>query len=329
MAETQPMPESGGAAMGGMSSPPVVVFRNQIPVPERRKNPPVSDMLPGGARRGAERSKPVKLSILMPAYNEERTIAGVIGEILGGAYPCDIELIVVDDGSTDRTPDLLAAAVRLGDQRLIVHSHPGNLGKGAAVRTAAALASGTHVLPFDADFEYEPTDIPKVLEPILRGRCDVVYGVRLFGNNTVYRSYRYAVGNRFLTCVTNILFDSYLSDLHTCLKLMPLPLLRKLSLTETGFGLDTEITAHLLKRGIRPFEVPVSYYSRSHAEGKKITWRDAVACLRILFRERLTRRRNREDTLTLAESPESSCVRALPAPNGDGDELDELAAVTP
>jgi hypothetical protein len=130
-----------------------------------------------------------------------------------------------------------------------------------------------------------------MLAPVVAGRCDVVYGTRLFGVNTVYQSYRYAMGNRFMTLVANVLFDSYLSDLHSCLKLVPRALFDSLRLRETGFGLDTEITASLLRRGIRPFEVPVSYHSRTHAEGKKISWKDGVACLQILGRVRFARDR--------------------------------------
>ena len=275
----------------------------------------------------------VKLSILMPAYNEERTVAWVIDEILSGDYPCDFELIVVDDGSTDRTPALLA---NIDDRRVRVIHHSVNRGKGAALMSAAALATGTHVLPFDADFEYEPADIPRLLEPMLRGRCEVVYGVRLFGFNTVYQSYKYAVGNRLLTRFANILFDSYLSDLHTCLKLMPLSIFRRLDPTETGFGLDTEITALLLRQGIRPFEVPVSYYSRSHAQGKKITWRDALQCVRILIRERLVRRGHRDAVLLAAGIPAimNGEAKALDpnhiAPfSASGNDDDELAAAAP
>jgi glycosyltransferase involved in cell wall biosynthesis len=227
---------------------------------------------------------PFKLSILMPAYNEESTIVRAIGEILRTPYPCDIELIVVDDGSTDRTGIVLS---QLSHSRLIVHRHQVNQGKGAALRSAASLATGTHVLPFDADLEYVPEDIPRVLDPVLKARCSVVYGTRLFGYNTVYQSYRYAAGNRILTRMANILFNTHLSDMHTCLKLIPLTTLKQLELHENGFGLDTEITALLLRRGVRPFEVPVSYFSRSHAQGKKITWRDAVACAWILLRVRL------------------------------------------
>ena len=236
---------------------------------------------------------PVKLSILMSVYNEEHTIVRAIYEILQTNYPCDFELIVVDDGSTDATGMALS---QVTDHRVILHRHPSNRGKGAALRSAASLATGTHILPFDADLEYLPEDIPRMLEPVLKGRCSVVYGARLFGCNTVYQSFRYAAGNRLLTRMANILFDSNLSDLHTCLKLMPLAMMRSLNLSEEGFGLDTEVTALLLRRGIRPFEVPVSYYSRSHAQGKKIKWRDAIACAWILLRIRLRSRARPETT---------------------------------
>jgi dolichol-phosphate hexosyltransferase len=225
----------------------------------------------------------------MCAFNEERTIARAIREVLAVEYPCEIELIVVDDGSSDSTAKLVE---EFADPRVILHQHERNMGKGAALRTAVSLASGTHILPFDADLEYTPKDIPRLVDPILTGRFDVVYGTRLFGYNTVYQSFRYAVGNKVLTTLTNILFDSFLSDLHTCLKLMPLDLFRSLDLREKGFGLDTELTATLLRLGIRPFEVPVSYYSRSHAQGKKINAGDAVDCLHILFQVR-TRRKSR------------------------------------
>lgn len=232
-------------------------------------------------------TKPFKLSILMPAYNEEKTITRAVEELLFARYPCDVELIVVDDGSTDQTGTLLS---QIKDPRVIVHRHSRNRGKGAGLRSALSLASGSHILPFDADLEYSADDVPRMLVPVIKGRCDVVYGVRRFGCNTVYQSYRYAKGNRILTRLANLLFDACLSDLHTCLKLMPLEMMRSFNLHEAGFGLDTEVTALLLRCGERPFEVPVTYYSRSHAQGKKITWRDAVACVWILLRTRLRAR---------------------------------------
>jgi cellulose synthase/poly-beta-1,6-N-acetylglucosamine synthase-like glycosyltransferase len=305
-----------------------------IPHQQRRDVSAVSakDARPLVSRPGCPApARPLKLSILMPAYNEQRTIVQAISEVLHRDYPCDMELIVVDDGSTDRTEALLS---RVEDPRLVIHRFPANQGKGAALLAAASFATGTHILPFDADLEYSADDIPKMVEPILKGRCDVVYGVRLFGCNTVYRSYRYAVGNRLLTRTANILFNACLSDLHTCLKLMPLAMLRNLKLMETGFGLDSELTAVLLRRGVRPFEVPVSYYSRSHAEGKKITWRDAVECMWILLRVRFRGRSRLSHSSSHPESDgrpraavaeiEAARVRAL-APNGDGDELSAAA----
>jgi glycosyltransferase involved in cell wall biosynthesis len=228
----------------------------------------------------------VKLSILMPAYNEARTIARAVDAVLLTDLPCETELIVVDDGSSDGTTRILDG---FSDPRLVVHVHETNRGKGAALQTAADLATGTHIVPFDADLEYSPGDLPRMLDPVIRGRCDVVYGTRLFGVNTVYQSYRHATGNRALTLAANLLFDAKLSDLHTCLKLMPLELFRSLELSEHGFGLDTEITAKILRLGVRPFEVPISYHSRSHAHGKKITALDGLECLQVLTRVRFGR----------------------------------------
>jgi len=229
---------------------------------------------------------PVKLSILMPVYNERFTIRTAVDGILSARYPCETELIIVDDGSTDGTWEYLS---QMGDPRVRLQRHSANCGKGAALLTAARLASGTHFIPFDADLEYDPDDIGRLLEPLLKKRAQVVFGARLCGYNTVFRSYWYALGNRFLTRVANIMFNANISDMHTCMKLVPLEIINGLKLKEKRFGLDTELTALMLRLGVRPFEVPISYYARSHADGKKITWRDGVACLCILLRVRFSR----------------------------------------
>ena len=230
-------------------------------------------------------SNEIFLSIVMPAYNEGSTIKHAVNHVLTANYPCRIELIVVDDGSSDDTAEQLSG---LSCDQLTVVRHRRNRGKGAALLTGIKLARGTHMLPFDADLEYSAADIARVLQPVLEGRAEVVYGTRLFGANTVYHSFRYKLGNRATTLAANLLFDSALTDMHTCLKLLPLRLLRQMRLVEHGFGLDTEITAYVLKMGYRPFEVPVSYYARSHHEGKKINWKDGFQCLRILGRVRVT-----------------------------------------
>ena len=274
-----------------------------IPVPRRtRSRGRMGGTEPTLAADAADRG--VKLSILMPVFNEERTIVQAVEEVMQTSYPCDFELIVVDDGSTDATETLLA---RMRHDRLVVHRHRQNRGKGAALRTAVSLARGSHVVPFDADLEYAAEDIPRMLDPVLKGRCAVVYGVRMFGFNTVYHSLRYAAGNRFLTTLANVLFDACMSDLHTCLKLIPLPMLTALDLTEERFGLDTELTALLLRNGVRPFEVPVSYYSRSHAEGKKIKTHDALVCAWVLVKVRLRRLR-----------AEAAAMPEVPTPGPDG-----------
>ncbi len=260
----------------------------------------------------------VRLSILMPVYNERSTIQAAVDAILNARYPCDTELIVVDDGSTDGTWEYLS---QIDDPRVRVEQHSVNRGKGAALLTAASFASGTHFLPFDADLEYDADDIGRLLEPVLKGRTQVVFGTRLPGYNTVFRSYWYAKGNRFLTRVANIMFDAHISDMHTCMKLVPIRMLRGLELKESRFGLDTELTASLLRLGVRPFEVPISYYSRSHADGKKITWRDGVVCLRILLRVRLSR-------MDLLTSPEGRLMPARFDASLDAVDLPEVGDVT-
>ena len=235
------------------------------------------------AARSWQAAAALKLSILLTVHNREATIAQAISGILNVDYPCAVELIVVDDGSTDGTSELLA---KIGDDRVTVFRHRVHQGKSAALRTASALAVGSYLLAFDAGPEYSAEDIPRMLRPVLAGRCQVVYGARLPGYNTVYRSRRHVRGNRLLTLLANVLFDACVTDLHTGFKLMPRAIFDQLMLRERGAGLDTEMTALLLKQGVRPFEVPVSYYGGS-TSAAEISWRQAAACVRVLLRVRL------------------------------------------
>ena len=227
----------------------------------------------------------MKLSILMPVYNEAAFVGNAIKQALDVTYPCEVELVVVDDGSRDGTAEVLEA---IDDPRVVVEAHPRNRGKGAAIRTAADVATGDYMVILDADLEYDPQDIPKLLEPVLDGRATVVYGNRTFGSHSAY-SFWYVMGNKGVTTAANMIFNSYISDLETCFKLMPLALFRSLRLRSAGFGMEAEITGKLLRRRIRPYEVPISYRARTRDEGKKITWKDGVEALWILARERLRR----------------------------------------
>ena len=225
----------------------------------------------------------LKLSILMPAYNEGATVGIAVKRVLDIRYPCDIEVVIVNDGSVDNTSEVLAS---IDDPRVVIAEHRVNRGKGAAVRTAASLATGDYLLIFDADLEYSAEDILGLLAPVSRGDAEVVYGVRKFGASTAH-SFWFVIGNRVNTFTANALFNTWISDLHTCLKLLPMALFRELPVTENRFGLDTELTALMLARGVRPYEVPITYKARSREEGKKLTWGDGVVATKILIRVRL------------------------------------------
>ena len=227
----------------------------------------------------------MKLSILVPVYNEETRLAHMLKQALAVDYPCEVELVVVDDGSQDGTREILA---RVDDARVRALTHERNRGKGAAIRTAAEQATGDYLVILDADLEYDPKDIPRLLEPVLDERTTVVYGSRTFGSHSSF-SFWYVMGNKAVTTAANILFNCYLSDLETGFKLMPVELYRSLNIRSRGFGMEAEVTGKLLRRRVRPYEVPISYHARSREEGKKITWRDGVEALWILSRERMRR----------------------------------------
>ncbi len=224
----------------------------------------------------------MKLSVLVPVYNEAATVTSALARILGVDYPCEVEVVVVNDGSRDATAELLQS---VDDPRVRVVHHPVNQGKGAAIRMAATQASGDYMIICDADLEYAPEEIPLLLAPVLAGEATVVYGTRTFGSHTAY-SFWYVLGNKAVTMFANVVYDCWISDLETCFKLMPLELYRELGVTSAGFGMEAEVTGKLLVRGHRPYEVPISYKARSREEGKKLTWKDGVEALWILSRER-------------------------------------------
>jgi glycosyltransferase involved in cell wall biosynthesis len=218
-----------------------------------------------------------KLSVIVPVYNERNTVVEVLRRMRAVELPdaIDLEIIVVDDGSTDGTRDVLN---QLRDSTVRILLHEENRGKGAAVRTGIEVASGDYVLIQDADLEYDPEDWPKLIAPVIRGRAQVVYGSRFTGErrNMLFLHW---IGNRMLSLVTNVLYNTTLSDMETCYKLVDRTLLLDLDLRCNRFDIEPEITAKLLKRRIRIYEVPISYMGREFDEGKKITWRDGFAAL--------------------------------------------------
>ncbi|HTW11901.1 MAG TPA: glycosyltransferase family 2 protein, partial [Solirubrobacteraceae bacterium] len=225
------------------------------------------------------------LSVLMPVYNELERVERAITEVLSADLPTDIELIVVDDGSTDGTRELLRGGSWDGRVRYFEHEH--NRGKGAAVQTALAQATGEFAAIFDADLEYDPADLALLLSPLMAGRANVAFGVRAFDGYSSH-SFWYVIGNRSVTLACNLLYNVFLHDIMTCQKVLRTELFRSLELTANGFTIEPEITARLLRRGERIYEVPVSYQARSHAEGKKLTAYDGVRTLAMLVRCRVS-----------------------------------------
>lgn len=224
-----------------------------------------------------------RLSIIVPVYNERATIATVLARIRAAALPgIEREIILVDDGSTDGTREWLKSAEASGSRVIF---HPENRGKGAAVRTGLAHASGDLVLIQDADLEYDPGDYPALLAPILAG-APVVYGSRFLGGRERRMSPLARAANRLLTAVTRLLYGIRLTDMETCYKLWRADVLRDVPLRASGFDIEPEITAKLAKRGVAILEVPIRYHGRSRAEGKKIGWRDGMIALWALIKFR-------------------------------------------
>ncbi len=221
------------------------------------------------------------LSILMPVYNERERVERAIAEVLASELPSDFELIIVDDGSTDGTREILRSGN--WDSRVRLFEHPHNQGKGAAVQTALGHAQGELSAIFDADLEYDPADLGLLMPPLLDGRTNACFGVRAFDGYTSH-SFLFVLGNKGVTLACNVLFNVYLHDIMTCHKMIRTELFRSLPLRQPGFAIEPEITARLVQRRERIFEVPVHYRARATEEGKKLTAVDGFRVIGTLLR---------------------------------------------
>jgi glycosyltransferase involved in cell wall biosynthesis len=227
---------------------------------------------------------PTEVTIVMPVFNERVRLERAVAALLAANVSDDLELLIVDDGSTDGTREILRDNDWPAEVRVIYHDK--NRGKGAAIRTALAEARGTYTTIMDADLEYEPTDIPALLGPLRAGAARAVFGTRGFQSHSAY-SFWYVVGNRSVTFAANLLFNSWVSDMMTGQKAMSTELFRSLDLRAGGFAIEAEITARLLRRGVRIYEVPITYTARSRDEGKKLTAVDGLRVIRTLLRCRV------------------------------------------
>ena len=232
---------------------------------------------------------PQCLSLVMPAYNEQETILASVERVL--KQPFVAELVIVNDASSDQTLELIQT---LTDDRVRVFSHPINQGKGAALRTGIAAATAEYVGIQDADLEYDPADLARLLKPLLEGKADVVFGSRfLSGDAHRVLYFWHSVGNRLLTLASNMTSNLNLTDMETCYKVFRRTLIQSIPIEENRFGFEPEITVKVARSGARVYEVGISYDGRSYQEGKKIDWKDGISALRCIAKYALTKRRKR------------------------------------
>jgi glycosyltransferase involved in cell wall biosynthesis len=231
----------------------------------------------------------MRLSVVIPAYNEHATVQELLGRVARAPLPSgvEIEMVVVDDGSKDGTRELLRELAAAGEPPFRLIEHAVNQGKGAAIRSGFLAASGEVMLVQDADLEYDPTDYPRLLAPILAGEADVVYGSRFLGGPHRVLFFWHSVGNRLLTTLSNMLTDVNLSDMETCYKVFRREVLDPATLQSNRFGIEPELTARFAKHGARIYEVPITYRGRTYAEGKKIGWKDGFSAIWSIVRYNL------------------------------------------
>ena len=222
--------------------------------------------------------KTAKISVIIPVFNEEDTIDEILKEV--NAVPIDKEIIIVDDGSTDRTRRIIEGLKNVNIKKVF---HEKNLGKGAAIRSAQPLVEGDVVIIQDADLEYHPDEYPQLISNIVKGRADAVFGSRFIGAHRCFLFTHYQ-GNKIVNLIASVLYDTHLTDFMTCYKAFTSAAFKKLDITSNRFGVEAEITGELFRRGFRVYEVPISYSGRNYSEGKKIKWTDFFVVIVALFK---------------------------------------------
>ena len=258
----------------------------------------------------------MKLSIVMPVYNERATLRYVVERVLSVA-PMEVEMICVDDGSRDGSREILDELQRQHPQVRVV-LHPENKGKGAAIRTGIQQATGDYLIIQDADLEYDPTDYPALLEPLIQGKADVVYGSRFLGgapHRVLY--FWHSVGNWLLTLLSNCLTNMNMTDMETCYKAFRREIIQEIPTQEERFGFEPEITVKIAKRHLRVYEVGISYWGRTYEEGKKIGWRDGVRALWVLLKYSIKEPQRPRQPAVVAMAPTDATVQTPDSRTGD------------